>query len=65
MSADICLLLKSDCSKNEYLPEKRSLKGQGHYQPTYQQARKGFIYLFYNPLINFYIAIEPRDSIFC
>ena len=40
------------CPKNEYLAQKRSFEdkfwGQslslGHYQPTYQQARKGFIY---------------------
>ena len=25
---------------------------QGHYQPTYQQARKGFIYFTHKPLVN-------------
>ena len=35
---------------------------QGHYQATYQQARKGFtsIYLFYNPLLIFILRIKRR-----
>ena len=38
-----------------------NVRGQGHYQPTYQKARG--VNLFYSPPINFHIAIKPLVNI--
>ena len=61
MSANNVRSCTRECPKNEYLAEKRKTLCQGHYQPTYRQARNVFIY-FITPHYFLYRAKIARKK---